>query len=337
MGLNPFKDSNLDDLQNNVSGFLRDHFGDLYYRIKESISLCVNKGRERITIMLIPHSEKKIGSFHIRIYTILLLICIIITTITITSVIVINHASTIKGVSKLKMYGKNSKIQIEKYKEEINKLYTQFQRFKPEITYLYSLTHAKDANSLWAKGSGGVVKAVDVAGQGVVPPMEILNVEEMEQELKTINIVLDKIKSFMDRQKKIIENTPSIWPVEGYIIQKYGMGSSPYSTNAHFKKGLEIATFPGSEIMATAPGKVESIRWNSKHGLSISIKHKYGYTTHYSHCQRITVSADQKVSKGDVIGYTGKTGKAKRHLCFYQIKIGTVFVNPLPYLNKLAR
>ena len=141
----------------------------------------------------------------------------------------------------------------------------------------------------------------------------------------------------MDRQKKIIENTPSIWPVEGYIIQKYGTKISPYSIQRGFHRGIDISAFPGAEIKATAPGKVESIKWDSERGLTISIKHKYGFSTHYSHCQRISVKKDQKLSKGDLIGYVGKTGKAARYICFYQLKIGTEYVDPLPYLNKLTR
>jgi len=50
----------------------------------------------------------------------------------------------------------------------------------------------------------------------------------------------------------------------------------------------------------------------------------------------VTVEEGQKVAKGEIIGYVGKTGNATRHICFYQIKIGTEFVDPLPYLNKVV-
>jgi murein DD-endopeptidase MepM/ murein hydrolase activator NlpD len=59
--------------------------------------------------------------------------------------------------------------------------------------------------------------------------------------------------------------------------------------------------------------------------------------THYSHCQRVTVEVGDKVSKGEVIGYVGKTGKSSRHQCFYQVKIGTEFVDPVPYLNRIPQ
>ena len=72
---------------------------------------------------------------------------------------------------------------------------------------------------------------------------------------------------------------------------------------------IDIEAFPGSEIRATAPGKVSEIRWDPVLGLVVSIKHKYGFTTSYSHCQRVSVELDQQISKGEVIGYVGRTGQ----------------------------
>lgn len=337
MTLNPFKDSNLESLQQNIKNFLSTHFGFILDKIKDRWNHFLQKGKERITIMLIPHSEKKIINMHIPIYMVFIIISIIIITITVTSLAIVNHTSTIKDITKLKKYGVNSKIQITEYKKEINRLYDIFQKLKPEMTNLYSLTHDKKADSLWAKGGVGSQNPESDDELGTFPPIEVLNIKEMEQELKTTKDVLERIKDFLESRKKIIENTPSLWPVQGYIISKFGMRTSPYTFQKEYSQGLEIAAFPGSEIRATAPGKVVSITWDSAYGLSIQIKHKYGFSTRYSHCQRIAVEIDQKVSKGELIGYVGRTGNATRNICYYQVKIGTDYVDPLPYLNKLSR
>lgn len=337
MGINPFKDSNLENLQEKIRGSLSDHFGFIINILKDRLNLLLKKGKERITIMFIPHSEKKITNFHIPLYIICLIGGILIITITITSLIIINHTSTIKDVSKLKRYDVNSNIQIKKYKEEINSLYSIFQKLKPELTYLYSLTHEDDVDSLWAKGGASSLNTIAEVEESDSPPIEVLNIKEIGQELKTTKNVIEKIKSFLEARKKIIENTPSLWPVDGYIISKYGLRTSPYISQNGFQKGIEIAAFPGAKIRSAAPGTVKSIKWDPVHGLSISIKHKYGFSTKYSHCQGVSVEVDQNVSKGELIGYVGKTGKTTRHICYYQIKIGTEYVNALPYLNKLSR
>ena len=195
----------------------------------------VAKGNEKITLMVIPHSEKKIVNFHISIFSISFIVGILTLVITLTSILIINHSSTIKEVSKLKNYGSNSKIQIKKYKEEINKLYSVFQKMKPELTHLYSLTPGSDIDSLWAKGGienpnpGPEAEAEAGNEDPGTPPLEVLNIQEINTELETTKKILVKIKSFLEYRKKIIENTPSVWPVDGYVISRYGQRNSPYT------------------------------------------------------------------------------------------------------------
>ncbi|HSA15874.1 MAG TPA: peptidoglycan DD-metalloendopeptidase family protein [Spirochaetota bacterium] len=339
MALNPFKDSNLNDLQQNIRSFLSDHFDGLRERARTNWEQFVAKGNEKITLMVIPHSEKKIVNFHISIFAISFIVGVLTLVIIMTSVLIINHSSTIKEVSKLKNYGTNSKIQIKKYKEEINKLYSVFQKMKPELTHLYSLTPGSDIDSLWAKGGienpNPGAEAETENGDPGSPPLEVLNIQEINTELETTKKILVKIKNFLEYRKKIIENTPSIWPVDGYVISRYGQRNSPYTFSREFHGGIDIEAFPGAEIKATAPGTIDDIRWDPSLGLNVTIKHKYGFVTSYSHCQRVSVEIGQKISKGEVIGYVGRSGKTNRYICYYQIRIGTEFVDPMPYLNRI--
>jgi len=337
MSLNPFKESNFNDLQRDLKRFLAEYFSGVISGSKALWKRFHEKGKERITLMFIPHSEKRIINFHISIFSISFILFVLVTTITITSVLIINHSSTIKEVSKLKKYGSNSKIQIQKYKEEINKLYSIFQKFKPEITHLYSMTPGSDIDSLWAKGGVPNPDNQTNPDSESSPPIEILNIMEIENELKTTKKILNKIKNFLEYRKKIIENTPSVWPTDGYIISRYGHRNSPYTFKREFHYGIDIEAFPGADIRTTAPGTVEDIKWDPVLGLTVSVKHKYGFVTSYSHCQRVSVTQGQKVSKGEIIGYIGRTGKTTKYICYYQIKIGTEFVDPMPYLNRITQ
>jgi murein DD-endopeptidase MepM/ murein hydrolase activator NlpD len=337
MGLNPFKESNLADLQNNLNRFISDKSERISTSARKYWKLFVEKGRERITIMFIPHSEKKIVNFHISIFAISGFVGFIVLTALITSLLIVNHSSTVKEISRLKKYDTNSKIQIQKYKQEINSLYADFQNMKSDLTTLYSLTSENDIDSLWAKGGLVNQEPSGEAADEASPPIEILNLQEIEGELKISIKALEQIKKFLEYRRKIIENTPSIWPVEGFIVSRYGNRNSPHSLSNEFYEGLDIEASPGAPIKATAPGKVVDIKWDNALGLSVTIKHKYGYTTSYSHCQRVAVEPDQTISKGEVIGYVGRTGKTLKHICLYQIRIGTRLVDPMPYLNRLAR
>jgi murein DD-endopeptidase MepM/ murein hydrolase activator NlpD len=339
MNLNPFKETNLNDLQKNILQFFSDHLSSKKAKINDWRKRFVAKGKERITIMFIPHSEKRILNFHISIFAIAFVVGIVTATVVVTSIMIVNHSSTIKEVSKLKKYGSNSKEQIKQYKKQINELYEIFQKFKPELTYLYSLTPGSEIDSLWAKGgihNPNPAFETNLNGNNQPPPMEILNLQEIEKELKTTKKVLSQIRVFLEKRKKFIETTPSIWPVNGYIVSRFGQRNLAYAAETEYHNGIDIESYPGSEIKATAPGKVSDIRWDHIMGLIVSIKHKYGFTTSYGHCQRVSVELGQQVSKGEVIGYVGQTGKTARYVCHYEILIGTEFVDPMPYLNRIA-
>ncbi|MGL4368601.1 MAG: M23 family metallopeptidase, partial [Spirochaetota bacterium] len=283
MGLNPFKESNFDDLKQQLRDFFselfgswKDDFSDWWKRFKK-------KGNERVTIMFIPHNEKKIVNFHISIFAISGIAGALALVIVITSFLVLNHTSTVKEVSRLELYQSDSTVQIQHYKEEIKKLDFTFQQFQSAITGLYILT--PDYEMLGAKGGGTAPLSDKAEGGPDAPGVEALCIEEMEKELRTTKDVLEKIKIFMEQRKKIIENTPSLWPVNGYIVSAFGVRNSPFSFKEEFNKGIDIASYPGAEIHVTAPGTIDSVKWNSSDGLTVSVKHKYGFTTVYSHCQ----------------------------------------------------
>jgi murein DD-endopeptidase MepM/ murein hydrolase activator NlpD len=337
MALNPFKDSNLADLQQSINEFASKHFGLTVEKTSELAGRIHSKGKERLTVMFIPHSEKRITNFHISIYAISIIIAIVAITIPITSIMIINHSSTTKQVSKLKMHGKMSKEQIKKYRTEINSLYDVFQTNKKELKKFYSLLPDNNSDTLWARGGVANPSPENTDDAGDSPPIEILNLQEIDHELKTSLKVIKKIKKFVQYRKNIINNTPSIWPVEGYIISRFGQRTSPYTFEKEYHLGIDIEGYPGTEIRATAPGTIRSVAWDQNRGLTISIKHKYGFETIYSHCQRSTVQEGQKVKKNEVIGYLGRTGKTTRYICFYQVRVGTEYVDPMPYLNRINK
>jgi len=334
MKINPFKETNLEDLKRAIIKFLIDHLGEIAEKIKENWKAFVKKGNERITIMFVPHSEKKIRNIQVSIFAITGFTGIVAITVIITSLLIIDHSSTIKEISKLKSHGSNSQVQIEKYKEEVARLKDIFQSFKPELTYLYALTPNNNANNLWAKGGPANPNPENIQEDEPLP--EILDIQEIETELEATKKVIGKIKDFLNYRKRIIESTPSIWPVNGYIISRFGSRNHPHSFKHGHHVGIDIEAFPGSEIRATAPGTVESVRWDPNLGLTITISHRYGFTTQYSHCERVLVKNEQKVSKGETIAYIGKTGRTTKHICYYQIKIGTEYVDPIPFLNRMV-
>jgi murein DD-endopeptidase MepM/ murein hydrolase activator NlpD len=330
MILNPFTESNLENLQNDIIKLSADILNPISRLIKSKWEILAKNAKEHITIIIVPHNEKKILNLNFHIYSILILVTVLVLGLAFTSVAIINYTYTSKNVLNLTQYDLTSKVQIRKYKEEINILYNKFQELKSGLSLLYITISDDNSNSLWAKG--GETISNNSEPHNLSPSIEELNMKEMDQELKVTCEVLEEIKNYL-KNKKIIENTPSIRPVRGYILsQTTGETYSGFYGQENMK-GITIAAFPGSKIRATAPGKVEAVAWDKSLGLKITIRHKYGFSSVFSYCQNAIVKASQNVSRGETIAYAGRTGTAVRSVCFYQIKIGNEFVNPLPYIK----
>jgi murein DD-endopeptidase MepM/ murein hydrolase activator NlpD len=119
-----------------------------------------------------------------------------------------------------------------------------------------------------------------------------------------------------------------IWPVRGLITQ----GFRSYHT------GVDIAGSAGDAVVAADGGEVIVSGWvdNTGYGNRVMIKHSNGLVTLYGHLQANSnkVKAGDKVSKGQVIGLRGSTGRSTGpHLHFEVRRPGQGNANPMNYLK----
>ena len=98
------------------------------------------------------------------------------------------------------------------------------------------------------------------------------------------------------------------WPaVGGTITSKQGERWGSYH------KGIDIAGVTDKTISTVDNGKVTAAGRRSGYGNQITINHKNGIKTTYSHLASISVSVGDTVQKGDKIGVMGTTGKFDRY------------------------
>ena len=103
---------------------------------------------------------------------------------------------------------------------------------------------------------------------------------------------------------------PSVWPVAGWLTSSYGKRTDPFTHDADFHPGLDISADYGQPVLATGDATVTSAGANGAYGNMVMLDHGFGIVTKYGHLSRIAVTADQRVSRGDVIGYVGSTGRS---------------------------
>lgn len=130
-------------------------------------------------------------------------------------------------------------------------------------------------------------------------------------------------------------NIPSGWPVESRLVStEFNPTADPSISDGRKHCGMDIST--NSQIIpiyATAAGTVLSAEYRSDYGYCVTIDHYNGFTTLYAHCDSLSVSAGDKVKKGDVVGMTGTTGMSTGIHCHYEIQLNGIYQDPRDYLE----
>ena len=132
---------------------------------------------------------------------------------------------------------------------------------------------------------------------------------------------------------KELAAAPQLWPVAGRIMSSFGERQDPFNGEGAFHRGVDISGSFGEPIIAPADGVVESAEFRSGYGRTVEIDHGYGITTLYGHMSGFAVTAGQHVTKGDVIGYIGMTGRTTGPHVHYEVRINSAPVNPYKYLR----
>lgn len=125
---------------------------------------------------------------------------------------------------------------------------------------------------------------------------------------------------FYDEKGESLQRAFLRYPVE------YSRISSRYNPNRFhpvLKRrtphlGTDFAADRGTPIKAAADGTIIARGWTNGNGNYVKIRHNGTYTTGYLHMSKFgNYKNGQRVKKGDIIGYVGKTGLATGyHLCF---------------------
>jgi len=97
----------------------------------------------------------------------------------------------------------------------------------------------------------------------------------------------------------------------GYYLRPISGGRK--TQGLHGNNGVDLATYAGAPILASADGTVIISRnsgWNGGYGKYIVIRHPNGTQTLYSHNSDNIATVGQQVKQGQVIGHVGSTGKS---------------------------
>ena len=127
-----------------------------------------------------------------------------------------------------------------------------------------------------------------------------------------------------EEKSESMKYLPCILPVNGSMISGYGFRRHPISGLSILHTGIDFACETGTPIYATADGVVKESTFNENgYGICIDLDHHNGFGTKYAHLSKSLVNTGDKVTRGQLIAYSGTTGRSTGpHLHYELIKDG---------------
>lgn len=116
-----------------------------------------------------------------------------------------------------------------------------------------------------------------------------------------------------------------IWPAGGSLTQRFSW----------YHPGIDVANRSAPGIAAADGGVVTVAGWpdGNGYGNRVVLDHGNGYTSLYAHLSNIYVSVGQTVSRGQLIGQMGSTGRSTGTHLHLEIHYKGVALNPLSILK----
>jgi hypothetical protein len=165
------------------------------------------------------------------------------------------------------------------------------------------------------------------------PPGTLKSIETYSQRVSSLESNLQDVKDHVYESAVVEAARPAIPPVNGYVTQGMGRRSDPFNPSvSEYHSGVDISAPHGTRIVAPADGIVIYASPREGYGNLVIVDHKFGITTRYAHLSKINVKPGQRVSRYDVIGFVGSSGRATGPHLHFEVWRFDRPVNPIDFM-----
>lgn len=116
------------------------------------------------------------------------------------------------------------------------------------------------------------------------------------------------------------------------ITSPFGVRRHPILNRRRMHNGVDFGSGMNALVYAAADGTVKLAQYSNSFGNWIIIEHKNDYSSVYAHLNSFNVRKGDRVSKGDIIGRTGNTGRSTAPHLHYEVRLKGNPINPEGYL-----
>ena len=172
----------------------------------------------------------------------------------------------------------------------------------------------------------------------------------LEQELSSYHSTHNYLQRLYEqiRGDEILwRSTPTIAPVkDASVSSHYGRRRDPFTNLPAFHSGIDFSGPAGTPIYAPADGIVRKAGPATGYGLLVELEHGRGistknfkptdYVTRYGHLSRLAVQTNRFIQRGELLGYTGNTGRSTGSHLHYEIHANKQPINPWRNLSHFS-
>ncbi|OCL25667.1 hypothetical protein U472_15160 [Orenia metallireducens] len=179
----------------------------------------------------------------------------------------------------------------------------------------------KPGETIWSIAQGYNISSYELTKANNIEHPNLIQIGD------SLIIPISQSKSY-STSGSINQERSFIWPT------RYKRITSPFGSRwGRMHKGIDIAAPKGSVVRAAKSGVVTQSRYLSGYGKAIYIDHGNGVSTRYAHNSRLLVRVGERVYQGQVIAYSGSTGRSTGPHLHFEIRIRDRAINPLTYLD----
>lgn len=159
-------------------------------------------------------------------------------------------------------------------------------------------------------------------------------IDAMNADAEALTRMLQQSNSVSNSSTSTYSGGVMAWPVPGStrVTSPYGYRIHPILHTKKFHSGVDIAAPTGTPIVAANEGTVIFSGNRGGYGKCVIIDHGGGIITLYGHCNELSVSSGQSVSRGSTIATVGSTGRSTGPHCHFEVRINGSTTDPMAYL-----
>src|SRR5437763_12060393 len=113
-----------------------------------------------------------------------------------------------------------------------------------------------------------------------------------------------------------------------FVFRRNPFGGRSYA----FHPEMDITGDRGDLVGAPANGTVIKAGWTGGYGNMVEIDHGNGLTTRYGHMSKLEAEVGKTISRGQLVGYIGSTGRSTGPHLHYEVRLNERPINPRHFL-----